>query len=86
MLIVACNRCARVVRRCFDFAAFGHGGFMTQTIFVGGMDKRSEQRMRIERLRFVLRMKLAAEKPRVDIAREFDYFDKLFIRRNAAED
>jgi hypothetical protein len=41
--------------------------------------------MRSERLRFVFGMKLAAEKPWVNVAREFNYFDKLSVGRNTAE-
>src|SRR5882757_4665171 len=41
--------------------------------------------MRSQRFRFEFRMKLASEKPRMFIAREFDDFYELFVRRGAAE-
>src|SRR4051794_5681995 len=41
--------------------------------------------MSIERLRLVFRMELAADKPRMHVARELDHLDKLAVRRNTAE-
>ncbi len=56
-----------------------------QTIFVSGANKSREQWVSIQWLRFVFRVKLAANKPRMDVAREFDHLDKLPIGRDAAE-
>src|ERR1043166_1113720 len=50
-----------------------------------GPHKRGEQRMSVEWLRLVFRMKLAADKPRMHIARQLDHLDKLAVRRNTTE-
>src|SRR5215217_643747 len=41
--------------------------------------------MSVERLRLVFRVKLAADKPRMNVARQLDHLDKLAIGRHAAE-
>jgi hypothetical protein len=50
-------------------------------IFEGGPNERAEERVRLERLRFKLRMKMAAEKPRM--LRRFYDFHVIFIGRAA---
>ncbi len=62
-----------------------HRRFVLHPVFVSSTHERREQRMRIQGLRLVFRMKLTTEKPRVFIARELNYFNELPIGRNTAK-
>src|SRR5690348_2011652 len=56
-----------------------------QTIFVSGANKSRKQRVSIQWLRVVFRMKLATDEPRMDVARQLDHLHELAVRRDAAE-
>src|SRR5947209_8460211 len=59
--------------------------FAVQPILPRGLHERVKERVDGERLRLVFRVKLAGDEIRVDIARQFYYLDKFFVRRYAAE-
>src|SRR5262245_47500461 len=58
-------------------------GFITQSVLVCGSNERHKQRMRVERLRFELRVELTTKKPRV--VGKLNYLDELSVRRLARE-
>src|SRR6266404_1873281 len=57
-----------------------HRSFVLKAILKCGGNKRDKQRMGLQRLRFVLRMKLAANEPWMNRAWQFYHFDKLAVR------
>src|SRR6266496_3747818 len=52
---------------------------------MGCTNERRKQRVSIKRLRFVFWMKLTTKEPRMDVAGQFDHFDKFAIGRDAAK-
>src|SRR5688500_15007018 len=59
---------------------------VAHAITVRRPDERRKQRLGRERLGLVLGVELAAQEPRVDVARQLDHLDEAAVLRDAAED
>src|SRR5205085_7686523 len=83
--VVARERLRALLRGEFGLGRTLHGCLVAHPVTVRGPDERCKQRVRRERLRLVLGVELAAQKPGVRLARQFDHLDEAAVNRDAAE-